>query len=632
MIDPDHSFRSRRFLAANLVLLAAVGLVFGLIGPRGWSRPDVAAGPAPAARLAELVTALPETVGPWRGYPGDFSQIVTDVLRYDWGAARTYVRAGEAISVYVFRSRNEKAFLLRAHTPPVCALTQGWQNVAVNPEQMTVAGVPVAAQRMVAEKEGVYRVTFYWEFPGRHVDGRGRQVADTFTVQANLYVSADVEAATQTLRGFLAEMQPSAAGLLVAQDPGGAGAEAGASRLLALDLADRSLRPGAILAVASLWNLPTVGAIVAQLVGADGTPWAEQRSPVSGSSRDQPIRFALAVPDDIPVGRYDLKLTLRAGPDSAPQPFLNPEGNLAREALEPLVVRPARPLSRSDLPCANAPAASFGAEIALLCHQASARIQAGHPLTLTLYWQAGQQPQHDYVAFVRLRDTAGQISVEQNAEPLNGAYPTSAWERGEIVKDARLLRTESLAPGLYQLEVGIFSYWDMRGQAVQVGQQELNDFRLTLGPLVVKPARSPDVSALPAERRVNADLGGRITLLGYDLALPSADRTLTVTLYWQATAKPELDYTVFVHLLDQAGQKAAQHDGWPLAGRYPTSVWEPGEIVADTHTLDTRGLAPGAYRVAVGLYHLATLQRLPVTVGGQRVPEDRLFLPEFTLP
>ncbi|MCX6032569.1 MAG: exosortase-associated EpsI family protein [Chloroflexi bacterium] len=630
--DSRASFFSRRFIAANLVLLAAVALVIGLVGPRWGSRPDAVAGPARATTLLELVTALPDAVGQWRGFQGDFSQTVADVLRYDWSAARTYLRGSEAISLYVFRSRDEKAFLLRAHTPPVCALTQGWQNVVVEPEQITVAGATVASQRMVAEKDGVRRVTFYWEFEGQHVDGRGRQVADTFTVQANMLVRTNVEAAAQTMREFLAEMRPSSEGVLVAQKPGGAGAGEGVGRLLTLDLTSRALRPGATLEAVSLWNLPAAGYVVAQLVTADDVVWAEQRSAVEGNSRDQTIHFALAVPAAVPVGRYDLKLTLRAGPDSAPQPFLNPEGNLAGETLEPFVVKPVRLLSSPDLPCANAPAASFGAELALLCHQALASIQAGQTLTLTLYWQAQLQPQHDYVGFVRLRDTAGRIVVEQNGEPLNGAYSTSAWERGEIVEDVRALRTKSLAPGLYQLEVGIFSFWDMRGQAVQVGQQSLNDFRLTLGTLVVKPSPPPDVSALPAERRVNADLGGRIALLGYDLSWPSAGRALTVTLYWQATSALDTDYTVFVHLLDQAGQIAAQHDGWPLAGRYPTSAWDQGEIVADAHTLDTSGLASGAYQVAVGMYDLATLQRLPITVDGRRVPEDRLFLLEFTLP
>ena len=258
-------------------------------------------------------------------------------------------------------------------------------------------------------------------------------------------------------------------------------------------------------------------------------------------------------------------------------------------------------------------------------HKAPASIQAGQPLTLTLYWHAQLQPQHDYVGFVHLRDTAGRVVVDQKGEPLNSTYATSAWERDEIIEDVRGLRTEGLAPGLYQLEVGILSFWDMHSQAVQVGQQSLNDFQLKLGRLAVKPSQQPDVSALPAERRVNADLGERITLLGYDASWPSEVRALTVTLYWRATSEPDTDYTVFVHVLDPAGQIVGQHDGWPVEGRYPTSAWDQSEIVADTHTLDTSGLASGAYRVAVGLYDLATLQRLPVTVDGRRVNEDRIF-------
>ncbi len=608
MTDPSGASFPRRFLAANLVLLAAVGLVIGLIGPRGWSRPDVAARPTRASRLTELVTALPETVGQWRGYPGVISQTVADVLRYDWGAARTYVRGDEAISFYAFRSQGEKAFLLRAHTPPVCALAQGWQNVAVEPQEITVAGVPVAAQRMVAEQHGVYRVTFYREFPGQHVDGRGRQVADIFAVQANMFVPSDVEAAAQTLREFLAEIAP--------------GDVEGASHLLTIELASRAFQPGARLEVASLWRLPAPGYVVAQLVGADGATRAEQRVAVAGSSRAQLIRFALAVPEDIPVGRYDLKLTFHGGTDAPAQPFVTPEGNLAAEMLKPLVVKPAQPLGKADLPCAAAAVATFGTEIVLLCHQAPTAIQVGQPFTLTLYWQARQPPEHDYVGFLRLRDMAGNIVLERNAELADGSYPTSTWEAGEIIADVRVLPTQSLPAGAYRFEVGLFSNWDLRGQVVEADGWENDGFRLVLGRLVIKPPQEPPCTM---QHRVDADLGGELALLGYDLDWRPG-QPLSVTLCWQAQRRIDADYSVFVHLLGPDGQIVTQHDSWPMNNRYPTSAWDAEEIVTDIHVLDAGTLPVGTYRLAVGMYDLRTMRRLLVHRDGAASSDDRLLL------
>ena len=69
-----------------------------------------------------------------------------------------------------------------------------------------------------------------------------------------------------------------------------------------------------------------------------------------------------------------------------------------------------------------------------------------------------------------------------------------------------------------------------------------------------------------------------------------------------------VDYTVFVQALAADGRVAAQSDSQPVAGTYPTGIWSPGEVVADTHRLT---LPPGEYRLVAGMYDLATMKRLP---------------------
>ncbi|MBK8986685.1 MAG: hypothetical protein IPM39_11485 [Chloroflexi bacterium] len=71
-----------------------------------------------------------------------------------------------------------------------------------------------------------------------------------------------------------------------------------------------------------------------------------------------------------------------------------------------------------------------------------------------------------------------------------------------------------------------------------------------------------------------------------------ADETnLAVTLLWQATGQPEHDYSVFVHVSDQAqilgpDDLIAQGDRrHPAAGFYPTSGWQPGELVQDNYLI-----------------------------------------------
>jgi hypothetical protein len=88
---------------------------------------------------------------------------------------------------------------------------------------------------------------------------------------------------------------------------------------------------------------------------------------------------------------------------------------------------------------------------------------------------------------------------------------------------------------------------------------------------------------------------------------------LFVKLQWQALAPLSEDYTVFVQVLDANDQIVGQVDSWPVQGTFPTSQWQPGHLVNDSYTIPLKAeLAPGSYRLIVGWYLLATLQRLPV--------------------
>ena len=54
-------------------------------------------------------------------------------------------------------------------------------------------------------------------------------------------------------------------------------------------------------------------------------------------------------------------------------------------------------------------------------------------------------------------------------------------------------------------------------------------------------------------------------------------------------------------------------DAWPVQGTLPTSQWTPGEVISDPYLVQLSGdLPPGDYRLHVGLYLLATGERLAV--------------------
>jgi hypothetical protein len=89
--------------------------------------------------------------------------------------------------------------------------------------------------------------------------------------------------------------------------------------------------------------------------------------------------------------------------------------------------------------------------------------------------------------------------------------------------------------------------------------------------------------------------------------------SLNLILYWRSESILPIDYTTFVHLRDGAGNVIVQKDQPPLQGAYPTSLWDPSEIVADDITISLPAeFSPGEYQLVIGLYDRQTGQRLAV--------------------
>jgi hypothetical protein len=132
---------------------------------------------------------------------------------------------------------------------------------------------------------------------------------------------------------------------------------------------------------------------------------------------------------------------------------------------------------------------------------------------------------------------------------------------------------------------------------------------------------------------VGANLEDTVEVLAYtteDASYHPGD-TMPVTLYWRALRNLDKNYKTFVHLTD-AGmtRQPAQHDGDPNAGFTPTTRWEPGEIVPDTHELVLpEDLAPGVYRLWAGMYDYETLRNLQVLSGPETATAERVLLGEI---
>jgi hypothetical protein len=141
----------------------------------------------------------------------------------------------------------------------------------------------------------------------------------------------------------------------------------------------------------------------------------------------------------------------------------------------------------------------------------------------------------------------------------------------------------------------------------------------------------PYQESVALETPSQAQLGGNVTLLGYDFAPPDdAASPLSLTLYWECRVPLGADYQVFVHVLDEEGQIVAQQDRPPYFGMAPTSLWQAGDVIRDPFRIDlSPDLPPGTYTVSAGLYDPESGSRLPVS-GAAESEGNAIYLTTFT--
>ncbi len=115
-----------------------------------------------------------------------------------------------------------------------------------------------------------------------------------------------------------------------------------------------------------------------------------------------------------------------------------------------------------------------------------------------------------------------------------------------------------------------------------------------------------DAAQLKTDRPIDVTFDGKVELLGAEIDRASAQPgdPIRVTLYWRAPALMDQSYTEFIHLIDDQGVIVAQRDTWPGRGTYPTVLWQPNQVFADTLYLNVpdAAYAPNAATVKVGMY------------------------------
>jgi hypothetical protein len=84
--------------------------------------------------------------------------------------------------------------------------------------------------------------------------------------------------------------------------------------------------------------------------------------------------------------------------------------------------------------------------------------------------------------------------------------------------------------------------------------------------------------------QVNANLEDKVTYLGMnvnqDTVIPG--RPISLTHFWKVS-EPVVGWKIFIHLNDSQKSRFINADHTPIDGKYPASLWQPGEIIRDSH-------------------------------------------------
>jgi hypothetical protein len=234
----------------------------------------------------------------------------------------------------------------------------------------------------------------------------------------------------------------------------------GAIALTGYDRAPHSPRPGGTLQVNLYWEalqpLEANYHTFVHLLDAGGQAVAQSDQRPGGAYyptslwrpgetlRDEHL---LSIPGDVPTGVYGLLAGAYA---------LGARGQL--EPLgEPVVIGSVGVKSsvRTEPgPISHPAGATFDDQVELLGYDATPR---DGEIAVTLHWRSIRVPRADYTVFVHLLDSDGQVVSQHDGPPQDGAYPTSAWDAGEVVVDAHVLALPpDLTPDLYSLWVGLY--------------------------------------------------------------------------------------------------------------------------------------------------------------------------------
>jgi hypothetical protein len=159
--------------------------------------------------------------------------------------------------------------------------------------------------------------------------------------------------------------------------------------------------------------------------------------------------LSLRIPADAPGGTYHFGVRLTGGQGKVLAEF--PLAKVTLNSWDRVF----------ELPAGVAPLAwQLGDSIKLVGARLPQTVSQRESLSVSLFWQAAQGIQSDYIAFVHVLDATGSPVFQDDAVPGRGERPVPGWLAGEVVEDRHDLTVPAdAAPGVYRVVVGLY---DMR--------------------------------------------------------------------------------------------------------------------------------------------------------------------------
>ena len=235
-------------------------------------------------------------------------------------------------------------------------------------------------------------------------------------------------------------------------------------------------------------------------------------------------------------------------------------------------------------------------DVALIAYErADRRYSAGEDVRVRLYWQVDAQSSTDNSVHLRLVDDLGQTIGSYRTWPGAGKLRTSSWQPGAIYPDEYSIPISQAAYGRYPFDLRVEWTGESGGvPAIDEDGQQIEPVSLDIGAVVSlrQQTAARVFNEIPADDQPVFD--DAVRLEGFQLDFERNE----IGLHWKADSAPEVNYTVFAHLLDENGEILSQADAPP---RLPTRYWRWGEAYTTFHQFPP-GSALLDHQVIVGLY------------------------------